>query len=144
MTDVVIVGIGQTSVGEHWHLSLRELAYHAVEAARLELEGLGGAEQAEGSGGGAAVVLLEGAEVGGGPRLVLLEGGAIVPGLCQVGVEQLVAGEPGEAAPEGRQLGLPALEVEAVLLVLLLELLELLGREPAAQGEAGAELFEPA
>jgi len=40
MTDVVIVGIGQTSVGEHWHLSLRELAYHAVEAARLDAGGL--------------------------------------------------------------------------------------------------------
>lgn len=40
MTDVVIAGIGQTSVGEHWDLSLRELAYKAVEAAQLDSGGL--------------------------------------------------------------------------------------------------------
>ncbi len=40
MTDVVIAGIGQTEVGEHWHISLRELAYHAIEAARLDAGGL--------------------------------------------------------------------------------------------------------
>jgi len=27
MTDVVIAGIGQTEVGEHWDIGLRELAY---------------------------------------------------------------------------------------------------------------------
>ncbi len=40
MTEVVIAGIGQTPVGEHWHLSLRELAYHAIEAARADAGGL--------------------------------------------------------------------------------------------------------
>nr|MBC8497167.1 thiolase domain-containing protein [Chloroflexota bacterium] len=40
MTDVVIAGIGQTSVGEHWHISLRELAYQAIEAARKDAGGL--------------------------------------------------------------------------------------------------------
>lgn len=40
MTDVVIAGIGQTPVGEHWDLSLRELAYHAIEAAQLDARGL--------------------------------------------------------------------------------------------------------
>lgn len=40
MTDVVIAGIGQTPVGEHWDLSLRELAFHAVEAAQLDSGGL--------------------------------------------------------------------------------------------------------
>jgi acetyl-CoA C-acetyltransferase len=39
MTDVVIVGIGQTPVGEHWGLSLRSLA---VKALRLALADAGG------------------------------------------------------------------------------------------------------
>jgi acetyl-CoA C-acetyltransferase len=38
--DVVIAGIGQTPVGEHWHISLRELAYRAIEAAQLDAGGL--------------------------------------------------------------------------------------------------------
>ncbi len=33
MTDVVILGIGQTPVGEHWELSLRELAAKAIKEA---------------------------------------------------------------------------------------------------------------
>jgi len=33
MTEVVIAGIGQTAVGEHWELSLRSLAYAAVRDA---------------------------------------------------------------------------------------------------------------
>ena len=33
MTDVVIAGIGQTPVGEHWDTSIRELALQAIEAA---------------------------------------------------------------------------------------------------------------
>jgi acetyl-CoA C-acetyltransferase len=33
MTDVVIAGLGQTSVGEHWDTGLRELGYHAIDAA---------------------------------------------------------------------------------------------------------------
>ncbi len=40
MTEVVIAGIGQTPVGEHWDLSLRELAYQAIEAARADAGGL--------------------------------------------------------------------------------------------------------
>lgn len=40
MTDVVIAGIGQTPVGEHWGLSLRELALEAIEAAVKEASGL--------------------------------------------------------------------------------------------------------
>lgn len=40
MTDVVIAGVGQTPVGEHWHISLRELAFKAVEAARQDAGGL--------------------------------------------------------------------------------------------------------
>ena len=31
MTDVVIAGIGQTEVGEHWEISLRDLADLLVE-----------------------------------------------------------------------------------------------------------------
>jgi acetyl-CoA C-acetyltransferase len=33
MTDVFITGIGQMQVGEHWDLSLREMAFHAIQAA---------------------------------------------------------------------------------------------------------------
>ena len=40
MTDVVIAGIGQTPVGEHWDISLRELALTASEAARQDAGGL--------------------------------------------------------------------------------------------------------
>jgi acetyl-CoA C-acetyltransferase len=40
MNEVVIAGIGQTSVGEHWDISLRELAYYALESARKDAGGL--------------------------------------------------------------------------------------------------------
>jgi acetyl-CoA C-acetyltransferase len=40
MTDVVIAGIGQTPVGEHWDISLRELAFNAIEAAVQDSGGL--------------------------------------------------------------------------------------------------------
>jgi acetyl-CoA C-acetyltransferase len=38
--EVVIAGIGQTPVGEHWDVSLRGLAARAVKAARREVPGL--------------------------------------------------------------------------------------------------------
>jgi acetyl-CoA C-acetyltransferase len=40
MTEVVIAGIGQTAVGEHWEISLRELALYATEAAIQDAGGL--------------------------------------------------------------------------------------------------------
>ncbi len=40
MSDVVIAGVGQTPVGEHWDESLRELAVQAIQAALLEAGGL--------------------------------------------------------------------------------------------------------
>lgn len=40
MSDVVIAGVGQTPVGEHWDISLRELAYDAIKAAREDAGGL--------------------------------------------------------------------------------------------------------
>jgi acetyl-CoA C-acetyltransferase len=40
MTDVIIAGIGQTEVGEHWGISLRELAYDAIKAALANSGGL--------------------------------------------------------------------------------------------------------
>jgi acetyl-CoA C-acetyltransferase len=36
MEDVIIIGVGQTPVGEHWELSLRTLAARAIQAARQE------------------------------------------------------------------------------------------------------------
>jgi len=40
MSDVIIAGIGQTAVEEHWDTSLRELALQAIEAARQDAGGL--------------------------------------------------------------------------------------------------------
>jgi acetyl-CoA C-acetyltransferase len=40
MTNVVIAGIGQTPVNEHWNVSLRELALQAMEAAMQDAGGL--------------------------------------------------------------------------------------------------------
>lgn len=40
MSDVVIVGIGQTPVGEHYEISLRDLALRAIEAAIQDAGGL--------------------------------------------------------------------------------------------------------
>jgi acetyl-CoA C-acetyltransferase len=40
MAEVVIAGIGQTPVGEHWGLSLRELALQAIEKTLQDAEGL--------------------------------------------------------------------------------------------------------
>jgi len=41
MTDnIVITGIGQTTVGEHWQFSIRELAHFALEAAIKDAGGL--------------------------------------------------------------------------------------------------------
>jgi acetyl-CoA C-acetyltransferase len=38
--EVVVAGVGQTPVGEHWDVSLRELAFTAMEAARADAGGL--------------------------------------------------------------------------------------------------------
>ena len=40
MSDVIIAGIGQTDVGEHYSISLRELAFKALEAAIQDASGL--------------------------------------------------------------------------------------------------------
>jgi acetyl-CoA C-acetyltransferase len=40
MTDVVIAGIGQTEVGEHWDIGLRDLAFAAVQDAVKDSGGL--------------------------------------------------------------------------------------------------------
>ncbi|HAX69637.1 MAG TPA: thiolase domain-containing protein [Anaerolineales bacterium] len=40
MTDVVIAGIGQTEVGEHWDIGLRDLAYAAIHDAIQDAGGL--------------------------------------------------------------------------------------------------------
>ena len=40
MTDIVIAGIGQTEVSEHWGVSLRELALRAIQAAQQDAGGL--------------------------------------------------------------------------------------------------------
>ena len=40
MSDVVIIGMGQTPVGEHWGESLRSLSAKAILAARREAGGI--------------------------------------------------------------------------------------------------------
>ena len=40
MTDIIVAGIGQTSVGEHWDESLRSLAVQAIQAAIKNSGGL--------------------------------------------------------------------------------------------------------
>jgi acetyl-CoA C-acetyltransferase len=40
MTEVVIAGIGQTEVGEHWDIGLRELAFAAIKEALNDAGGL--------------------------------------------------------------------------------------------------------
>lgn len=40
MTEVVIAGIGQTEVGEHWSIGLRGLAFHAIREAVRDSGGL--------------------------------------------------------------------------------------------------------
>ncbi|MBN1449385.1 MAG: thiolase domain-containing protein [Anaerolineales bacterium] len=40
MTEVIIAGLGQTTVGEHWDVGLRDLAYYAIDAAIKEAGGL--------------------------------------------------------------------------------------------------------
>jgi acetyl-CoA C-acetyltransferase len=40
MTEVIIAGLGQTSVGEHWDVGLRDLAYYAIDAAIKDAGGL--------------------------------------------------------------------------------------------------------
>ncbi len=40
MNDVVVAGIGQTPVGEHYDISIRELALHALEAAMNDAPGI--------------------------------------------------------------------------------------------------------
>jgi acetyl-CoA C-acetyltransferase len=40
MTEIVIAGIGQTEVGEHWEVGLRELAYAAIRDAIKDSGGL--------------------------------------------------------------------------------------------------------
>jgi acetyl-CoA C-acetyltransferase len=40
MIDIVIAGVGQTPVGEHWGISLRDLAMEAVSKAQMDANGL--------------------------------------------------------------------------------------------------------
>ncbi len=40
MTDVIIAGIGQTEVGEHWDIGLRDLAFAAIQSAVKDSGGL--------------------------------------------------------------------------------------------------------
>ncbi len=40
MTNIIIAGIGQTEVGEHWDIGLRDLAFAAIQDAVKDADGL--------------------------------------------------------------------------------------------------------
>ncbi|WKZ52724.1 MAG: beta-ketoacyl synthase N-terminal-like domain-containing protein [Anaerolineales bacterium] len=40
MTEIILAGLGQTDVGEHWDISLRDLAFLAIESAIKDAGGL--------------------------------------------------------------------------------------------------------
>src|SRR5512140_2794176 len=40
MSDIVIAGIGQTEVGEHWEIGLRDLAWEAIQGAIRDSGGM--------------------------------------------------------------------------------------------------------
>ena len=108
MTDIVIAGIGQTEVGEHWELSLRELAYRAIKAATIDGGGL--KPQALFVGNMLALNLSNQAHLG-----ALLADYAGLPGIEAVSVE--AAGASGAAALRQGYLAIASGMVDVALVV---------------------------
>ena len=108
MTDIVIAGIGQTEVGEHWDISLRELAYRAIRAATLDSGGL--KPQALFAANMLALNLSNQAHVG-----ALLADYAGLPGIEAVTVE--AAGASGGAALRQAYLAIASGMVDVALVV---------------------------
>ena len=108
MSDVVIAGIGQTSVGEHWDISLRELAFMAIEAAQLDSGGV--KPQALFIGNMLAPQLSRQAHLG-----ALIADFAGLNGIEAATIES--AGASGGAAVRAGYLAVASGQVEAVLIV---------------------------
>ncbi len=108
MTDVVITGIGQTEVGEHWDIGLRDLAFAAIQDAIQDSGGL--RPQALFAGNMLAPSLSNQAHLG-----VLLADFAGLPGIEAVNVE--AASASGGAALRQAYLAVKSGMVDVVLVV---------------------------
>lgn len=108
MTDVVIAGIGQTTVGEHWETGLRDLAYAAISQALKDSGGL--RPQALYAGNMLAPNLSRQAHLG-----ALLTDYAGLTGIEAVSIE--AAGASGGAALRQGYLAVASGMVEAALVV---------------------------
>jgi acetyl-CoA C-acetyltransferase len=108
MTDIVIAGIGQTEVGEHWQIGLRDLAFAAIQEAIKDSGGL--KPQALFAGNMLAPNLSRQAHVG-----VLLADYAGLTGIEAVVIE--AAGASGGAALRQGYLAVASGFVDVVLVV---------------------------
>src|SRR5574338_1726170 len=108
MTDVVIAGIGQTEVGEHWETGLRHLAFAAISEALRDSGGL--RPQALYVGNMLAAILSRQAHMG-----VLLADYAGLTGIEAVSIE--AAGASGGAALRQGYLAIASGMVDVALVV---------------------------
>jgi len=108
MTDVIIAGIGQTEVGEHWDIGLRDLAFAAIQDAIKDSGGL--KPQSLFVGNMLAPTLSNQAHLG-----VLLADFAGLPGIEAVTVE--AAGASGGAALRQGYLAVKSGMVDVALVV---------------------------
>ncbi|RME88360.1 MAG: thiolase domain-containing protein, partial [Anaerolineae bacterium] len=120
MTHIVIAGIGQTPVGEHWEISLRDLALQAMEAAMHEAGGL--RPQALFVGNMLSPSLSHQAQLG-----ALLADYAGLKGIEAVTIE--AAGASGGAALRAGYLALLSGQVEAALVVGVEKFTDVIGPE---------------
>jgi acetyl-CoA C-acetyltransferase len=108
MTEVVIAGIGQTEVGEHWDIGLRDLAFAAIQDAVKDAGGL--KPQSLFVGNMLAPNLSNQAHLG-----VLIADFACLPGIEAVTIE--AAGASGGAALRQGYLAIASGMVDAALVV---------------------------
>ncbi len=130
MTDVVIAGIGQTAVEEHWGLSLRELAFHAIEAAAQDACGL--RPQALFSGNMLAPQLSRQAHIG-----VLLADFAGLRGIEAVNIE--AAGASGGAALRAGYMAVASGMVDVAMVVGIEKFSDTVGAEVEAAMTTGGD-----
>ena len=120
MTEVVIAGIGQTEVGEHWEIGLRDLAFAAIQDAIKDSGGL--KPQALFAGNMLAPNLSKQAHVG-----VLLADYAGLTGIEAVAIE--AAGASGGAALRQGYLAVASGMVDVALVVGVEKFTDVVGPE---------------
>jgi acetyl-CoA C-acetyltransferase len=125
MTDVIIAGIGQTDVGEHWGISLRELAFQAIQAALLDAPGL--APQALFVGNMLAPQVSHQAHLG--ALLVDFAGLSDVEGAGIEAVTLEASGASGGAALRAGYLAVASGQVDVALVVGIEKLTDLIGSQ---------------